>query len=111
MISHLEHTFKWTGRVDGSLKSDQRWHQIVQYADLHELSEYKNQWGVVGFPCDEGVRRNLGRIGAAEGPKQLRKACCNLPVHNPDQFILDFGDIIIDGDSLEVHQKKLIDVI
>ncbi len=28
---------------------------------------------LLGFPYDEGVRRNGGRIGAAGGPESLRK--------------------------------------
>jgi formiminoglutamase len=28
---------------------------------------------LIGFPYDEGVRRNGGRIGAAEGPSYFRK--------------------------------------
>jgi arginase family enzyme len=30
---------------------------------------------IVGFPYDDGVLRNGGRIGAAEGPSSFRKIC------------------------------------
>ena len=29
---------------------------------------------IVGFPTDKGVRRNGGRLGAAEGPAAIRQA-------------------------------------
>ena len=35
---------------------------------------------LIGFPCDEGVRRNGGRVGAAAGPAALRAALANLPL-------------------------------
>lgn len=32
---------------------------------------------LLGFPCDEGVRRNGGRVGAAGGPDAVRKFAQN----------------------------------
>ncbi|HAC15752.1 MAG TPA: formimidoylglutamase, partial [Bacteroidetes bacterium] len=58
-----------------------------------------------------GVNRNRGRVGAADGPSVIRKACCNIPVHRSDQLINDFGDIVNSGKSLEELQHNLIDVI
>lgn len=33
----------------------------------------------MGFACDEGVKRNAGRPGAAGAPDALRKALANIP--------------------------------
>ena len=34
---------------------------------------------LIGFPCDEGVRRDGGRVGAAQGARALREALYRLP--------------------------------
>ena len=111
MNAQLKHNFVWSGRVDGTLESDLRWHQVVEYTQLDEINGLKNTWGIIGFPCDEGVKRNYGRIGAAAGPTEIRKASCNFPLHQSDQNIVDFGDIDCSGTTLEEQQQNLIDVI
>lgn len=69
---------------------------------------------IVGFPSDEGVRRNGGRAGAAAGPRELRRwfyrftpcAPC------PDEFreliehTLDLGDLKLSGE-VERDQRRL----
>lgn len=103
----------WTGRVDGPEEDVQRWHQRVQRIDLMTASLPKladSQRGIVllGFACDEGVRRNKGRVGAAQGPMALRKACAGFPVHFPaGTLLLDAGDIICIGQDLETAQAML----
>jgi formiminoglutamase len=107
----------WTGRVDGTEADLLRWHQVIQLVDLSAaplplLST--GQQGIVflGFACDEGVRRNKGRVGAAAGPMALRKACANFPVHFEDNLILlDAGDICCPGGNLEVAQQILSEAV
>jgi formiminoglutamase len=69
---------------------------------------------LVGFPSDEGVRRNGGRIGAAQGPRAIRQALFRL-TPDPrchDAFVdlvettLDAGDVEVTGD-VEADQEKL----
>ena len=36
---------------------------------------------LIGFACDEGVRRNGGRVGAKDGPRAIRAALANLAWH------------------------------
>ncbi|MDA3779400.1 MAG: hypothetical protein PF487_04120 [Bacteroidales bacterium] len=78
----------WTGRVDDiDDVSSYRWHQIVQLIDLNifeenKLIENKSAICFIGFCCDKGVVRNLGREGAARGPESIRKELANLPVTN-----------------------------
>src|SRR4051812_24066268 len=44
---------------------------------------------LVGFPQDEGVRRNHGRPGAAEAPQEIRRWLYRLtPVHIDDDIDL-----------------------
>ena len=63
--------FAWQGRIDAEENGPSlRWHQQVQpFAAA-------SQGGValIGFAVDEGVRRNGGRVGAAQGPQAIRQA-------------------------------------
>ncbi len=69
---------------------------------------------IVGFPCDEGVRRNGGRIGASEAPDAIRKHFYRLALDQEtgDGFeslvenTLDLGNVEISGD-LEAAQTEL----
>src|SRR5262245_26988727 len=64
---------------------------------------------IVGFPSDEGVRRNYGRVGAAGGPSSIRHWLSRLTPdsHCHEAFLellahtSDLGDLKVTGD-LEV---------
>jgi formiminoglutamase len=73
---------------------------------------------IVGFPVDEGVRRNGGRPGAAEAPAAIRQALYRL-TPDPDEFdaftalvrhAADLGDLEPTGD-LEADQEALGEVL
>ncbi|GAA6152025.1 formimidoylglutamase [Pseudoteredinibacter isoporae] len=68
----------WQGRVDSEEdRPAPRWHQVIKaYEDNAE--DLQQAPVVLGFACDEGVRRNKGRAGAAEGPDALRRALAGL---------------------------------
>ena len=36
----------------------------------------KHRVALLGYPCDEGVARNGGVIGAKHGPESIRKMIC-----------------------------------
>jgi formiminoglutamase len=72
---------------------------------------------LVGFPQDEGVRRNHGRVGAAAGPRDVRHALWRLTpydsAHEVDLAavpLLDAGNVRIQG-TLEDTQRALGEVI
>ncbi len=72
---------------------------------------------LVGFPQDEGVRRNGGRPGAAEAPAEIRRWLYRLTPWDgaSDTDLtgsppLDVGDVRIAG-SLEESQEALAEVI
>jgi formiminoglutamase len=72
---------------------------------------------IIGFPQDEGVRRNGGRTGAAEAPNEIRRwlyrltACdCQAAVQLTDLPPLDLGNVRIAGE-LEATQAALAEVI
>lgn len=107
----------WTGRNDGTDLAVQRWHQRVILVDLLHgviplLSPGHKGIALIGFSCDEGVRRNGGRVGAKDGPAHFRKACCNLPVHfNEDAIFLDLGDVVCKDQDMEGAQHALAQVV
>lgn len=73
---------------------------------------------IVGFPIDEGVRRNGGRTGAAAAPAAIRAALARLTpdaaVHETMRALLaetaDLGDLDPVG-RLEEDQQRLGDVL
>jgi formiminoglutamase len=72
---------------------------------------------LVGFPCDEGVRHNHGRPGAAQAPDAIRGPlyrCTSWdPVAGVDLArleVLDLGNLRVDPD-LEAAQERLGEVV
>lgn len=90
----------WTGRLD---PGETRLHQVVQFEDSAKVA-------LIGFASDEGVRRNQGRPGAADGPTALRKQLANL-AWNPEITVLDLGDVVCEGTDLESAQAEYADVV
>lgn len=94
----------WTGRIDSLTEYDAfRWHQCVKLLDLNldnEIFKGKLGFAFIGFCCDEGVRLNKGRIGAAKGPLSIRKALVNLPCRfNQRVKLFDAGNIYYEKDT------------
>ena len=50
---------------------------------------------LIGCPQDEGVRRNKGRVGAAQAPAEIRRALYRYPVSEAHEGLrlVDLGDI------------------
>ncbi|MCI0917849.1 formimidoylglutamase [Pseudomonas stutzeri] len=91
----------WQGRVDPEADSA-RWHQRIQpLADGSEPG-----LALLGFASDEGVRRNHGRVGAANGPSAIRKALANLAWHRSGPAY-DAGDVVCADGDLEAAQARL----
>ena len=92
----------WSGRVDlPEGPATRRWHQWVR----EPVAGAAPGVAVLGFASDEGVRRNGGRVGAAEGPAALRAMLSNLPLLD-DTPLYDAGTVdVVDGD-LEGAQQR-----
>jgi formiminoglutamase len=94
----------WQGRRDGEGALHRRWHQVV--TRLPAAGSLEGADVVLGFACDEGVGRNQGRPGAAEGPDAIRRALANLP-RPQDRLLFDAGNLrCVDGE-LETAQQRL----
>lgn len=94
----------WTGRRDAADGAAAlRCHQVVRAWDGEALAGAP---ALLGFACDEGVRRNQGRVGAAAGPRALRAALANMAAPAGQPFF-DAGDIACTGGALEAAQQAL----
>ena len=104
-------TLLWQGRSDSPDKSC--FFQTIQLLNLLQdtpRNARKFAFGLIGFCCDEGIRRNLGRTGAAEGPPAIRELLAKFPTPHQDIIYYDVGDInCMDGD-LESAQEALAEV-
>jgi len=101
----------WEGRSD--LPENACFFQIIQLLDLENdlpKADKTPSFALLGFCSDEGVRRNFGRPGAAEGPAHIRTALAKLPVQR-DFSIYDAGDIICRDQDLETAQQALAEAV
>lgn len=98
----------WQGRVDSEEAAPAlRWHQVVLPLDEQSLSA---STVLLGFACDEGVKRNKGRSGASDGPDAIRKSLANLS-YQGDKSVYDAGNIICNNCDLEAAQATLASTI
>lgn len=115
---------QWVGRDEPFESARARyWYQLVHpYEDQRDGQRV----GLVGFACDQGVRRNQGRVGARHAPPLIRHAFGKLPVlaELQDRFddtlsalLYDAGDVVCDDNDnfakqiLEEAQQHYADQI
>lgn len=108
----------WTGRVDHLTDPDAaRFHQAVQLVSLKDIKGFsrnssKKNFAILGFCCDEGVRRNQGRVGAVDGPYKIRTELAKLPANfNRVSELLDVGNIVCQDQDMEGAQLELALVV
>jgi formiminoglutamase len=102
---------RWQGRADAPDAS--YFFQIVQLINLlNDMPlNHRVAFGLIGFCCDEGIRRNLGRIGATEGPTAIRAVLGKLSVQKRDIICYDVGDITCTDGDLESAQQALGEIV
>lgn len=99
----------WSGRVDDQSTS-LRYHQVIHLEKIESLKENQNKRGIsmIGFQCDAGVKRNQGRIGAAQAPNVIREQLASIPYTlSEDVQTVDVGNVTCHGDALEEAQEQL----
>lgn len=106
----------WTGRQDSSEDYDSfRWHQWIECLDLTQAqTPFEGELGIaiLGFKSDKGIKKNLGRTGAFNGPSAIRKELANLPcAFSPRLKLFDAGDISSETTSLEQAQDALAQAV
>ncbi len=100
----------WKGRTDvqdGAL--GYRWHHVLELLDLsRDFPDGEDGIAFLGFCCDEGVRRNQGRVGAAGAPAAIRTALASLADHLPEHLQLyGCGDVYCSSQKMEEAQVQL----
>ncbi|MBV1878134.1 MAG: formimidoylglutamase [Pseudomonadales bacterium] len=90
---------RWQGREDPG--EHNRWHQQV-----NRYSGPANNLSIIGFCCDEGVKRNQGRPGAKAGPDAIRSMLSNL-IYAGSRPLVDRGNILCKDSNLEAAQEQL----
>ncbi len=97
----------WQGRSD--IPPQSCFFQIVHALDIRNAIPAMDRpaFALLGFCCDEGIKRNFGRVGAAQGPKALRQSLAKLPLPAQDILFYDVGDITCSDDDLESAQTAL----
>ncbi len=94
----------WQGR-----KSDDKLylHENVAFGQLDAIEKTEvKAIALLGYCCDEGVKRNQGRVGAAAGPKSIRQMLSGLANHWRDFQITDFGNLNLTTEKLEAFQLQ-----
>ncbi len=102
----------WRGREDAPDGSC-FFHQIKLINLLSEKLERtpETAFAIVGFKCDEGAQRDLGRTGAVEGPLAIRQRIAKLPLQMQKIHLYDVGNIICNDHDLEASQVALGEII
>ncbi|MBW1296130.1 formimidoylglutamase [Aquimarina litoralis] len=102
----------WTGR-----KSNQELylHEKISCIDIEKEELPKHQsigFSFLGYACEEGVKRNLGRIGTASAPDIIRKMIAPLSNHLKNNAkLIDAGTIFCNENDLENIQSITSDKI
>lgn len=97
----------WTGRTTTPARSAQYWYQNVRLQTWSEGPLDGADFGIIGYVCEEGVRRNQGRSGAAAGPKAVRERTARLAWHHDGKTVADYGDVVCVGENMEDAQMQL----
>lgn len=104
----------WQGRIDSEDgEAGMRFHQKVNLLHHPDRIAEQQKSGVVllGFACDEGVKRNKGRVGAIQAPDLIRKALANTAWHhdcsNSTSHLMDAGNVYCRDSNLANSQKEL----
>ena len=84
-------------------------HEKVSCPDFASLTTSSEKcMALLGYACDEGVKRNDGRVGAVKGADAIRKQLGKLPNHLAHETaLLDVGTLTCSHADLEATQKIL----
>ena len=105
------HSVNWSGRKSNPDKGNQYWHQEIKFLNLNDLDSDHTDFALIGYVCDEGVRRNRGRMGANQGSIAIRERLAKLPIHFETKEVVDVGNIICVDEDMESCQLAFANVI
>ena len=90
---------KHTHRPDAALlfrKNDRNDVRLGEHVRVDEAAYADTHVVILACPQDEGVRRNGGRLGAAQAPAEIRRALYKLSINQIESVrLFDLGDTVI----------------
>ncbi|MGB5378394.1 formimidoylglutamase [Muriicola sp.] len=98
----------WTGRTSG--KQAYLHEKVILHNALDTSPSIFGEkvFALLGYACDEGVRRNFGRPGAVEGPNAIRSQLGKMSNHLPESnSLIDLGDLHCPDGNMEATQEAL----
>lgn len=101
----------WTGRISSQ---ELYLHEKVQCVAIDALETIADTQSIalLGYACDEGVKRNQGRIGAVEGPAAIKSSLGKFPNHLASTTpFFDVGTVECLAHELEKTQEALAEKI
>ncbi|WLI77911.1 formimidoylglutamase [Kosakonia sp. H02] len=102
----------WQGRDDSSEAANAlRLFQTITQPGVFAPEHHRGKIALLGFECDEGVKRNQGRPGAAQGPNVLRQALANMASQVGHNQLVEMGNIRAQPEQLESAQQALHDAV
>ena len=101
----------WNGRKSNLAAENQYWYQEIKLIDINDNDAKQNDIALIGYACDEGVKRNFGRVGAKDGPDIIKKRLAKLPIHFKNLDISDVGNIVCLDNNMESSQISLSTII
>ncbi len=105
------HFDDWMGRATDKQEYLYQMIHPIQIEHLDDLP-YGSYFGLLGYACDEGVRRNQGRVGASNGPYEIRRALGKMSgkpaLHGR---LLDLGNVVCENDQLDLAQAAVAEVV
>lgn len=104
-------TSTWKGR-----QSDEKeyWHQAVHCLPYLQIPKGLKGKKVVllGYSGEEGVKRNMGRLGTSKGPLAIREMLAPMAFHLPGSTtVFDLGDIHIQGNDMESSHDLISETV
>lgn len=98
----------WTGRASANQLYLHEKVKCVNFEKRAFINQKSRAFALLGYACDEGVKRNQGRVGAVDGSIAIRKALAKMPNHlSEETAFLDFGNIQCSDENMEESQAAL----
>jgi len=104
----------WNCNLSNLKSNNQYWFKKIVLSHKNLISENKiiaKSIALLGYACDEGVRRNNGRIGAIKGPQEIRRELGKIESNFHSKKVFDFGDVLCPNGDMEGSQNKFSEII
>ncbi len=90
---------------------DVRWGEKSQRLFFASEADFKSRlqsaepgWVLAGYPDDEGIKLNGGRVGAAQGPDSIRRYFYRTTLSGPSHPLYDLGNVSVEIPLAERHE-------